>query len=691
MIDEVKKLDDALHVPGDELPEGFDAAPILDDWEFTRAFGKGPLIAIGHVAGDKRWRDGTAIHTSEIAQIDGRPSVRWIRTRNTLYRLGAPSMGMPLAAAVALSADWSEALRMLAQATGKHTLSGPALVTLDRLLTHTGANEWDWKRMCAKAMAVATDAAGRWGLHAAWTVMGANPRDRDQAENVHSMLDLAFVLVDRNDNRWKARRVQTAWQCFASGNWAVLGDMQDHIAAAHEVGKSLASVRGDAAFDMLKRAAKRNALFVQMALCRNWRAAADMLLDKLAPDDRAKIDEDDLFSISWNIRREEANRLAAEVESEFEACFRLLAIDPTDRGDAAWICGNLEGLLGGTPEETTLLAGWRRLAAGKLPTGECWDPMDAAWRASAERPAADVELGAAGGVAEEAPTLEGVVVLRKVGGTTKSSSAKEVKREFEEIAGKALPLLTAPDLRRAREHLADEFPHLTAQIDVLLTGLVDGEPVRLRHTLLVGGPGAGKSRLARRIAEVLQVTLHRFDAANSFDNAFGGTPRRWSTGEHCAPLEAVRRARAANPIVLIDEVDKGGGSKHNGMLDKSLLPFFEPETCRAYPDPYAQAECDFSHVNYLLTANDATALPAGLRDRLRIVTLPRPGIEHLPQIARTIVADIATARGGDPRWFPPLEDHELAVAESLWRGGSVRRLYIIVERLLALRESNPRN
>ena len=43
------------------------------------------------------------------------------------------------------------------------------------------------------------------------------------------------------------------------------------------------------------------------------------------------------------------------------------------------------------------------------------------------------------------------------------------------------------------------------------------------------------------------------------------------------------------------------------------------------------------------------------------------------------------------RWYPPLEDHELAIAEALWQDKSVRRLHAIVERILARRESNPRN
>jgi ATP-dependent Lon protease len=185
--------------------------------------------------------------------------------------------------------------------------------------------------------------------------------------------------------------------------------------------------------------------------------------------------------------------------------------------------------------------------------------------------------------------------------------------------------------------------------------------------------------------------LHRYDGSGSSDNAFGGTPRRWSSGEHCVPLEAVRRHKIANVICLIDEIDKSGNSRHNGRLEHALMPFLEKETAHAYPDPYIEADLNLSHVGYVLTCNSVDEIPAPLRDRLRTVRLPDPSREHLPALARCIVADIAREQGGDPRWFPTLDDGELMIAEELWKGGSVRRLYAIVERILAYRESKPRN
>jgi ATP-dependent Lon protease len=178
--------------------------------------------------------------------------------------------------------------------------------------------------------------------------------------------------------------------------------------------------------------------------------------------------------------------------------------------------------------------------------------------------------------------------LPAVGGTGETVSGKDAVREFKAITGACLPLIVAQDLAHAQAVLRDEFPHLHAAIDVLLTGLVEGEPLRLRPTLLAGEPGGGKSRLARRLAETLELPLHRSDGSGSSVNAFGGTPRRWSSGEHCVPLEAVRWHRVANPLLLIDEIDKAGASRHNGALTSAILPLLEPENARAYRPARAQ-------------------------------------------------------------------------------------------------------
>ena len=285
---------------------------------------------------------------------------------------------------------------------------------------------------------------------------------------------------------------------------------------------------------------------------------------------------------------------------------------------------------------------------------------------------------------------EGVIVMRNLGGIA-IEKGKEIERAYKKLLGQRLPFVRAGDLSAVRECLAGEFPHAAEQIDVLLSDLVEGEEIRLRPTLLVSKPGVGKSRLVRRVCAELKLPLLRYDAAGAGDNAFAGTPRRWHSGEHCTPFEAVHRSLKANAAVLLDEIDKCAVSRHNGNLELSLMPFLEIETSARYPDPFIESEIDLSHVNFLLTANDDSKLQEPLRDRLRILRMPEPRREDLPTLARAIVADVARERGGNPAWWPHLNEDEIEIAGRLWLGGSVRRLRVIVERLLAAREKNARN
>ena len=698
--EEKQRLIETLRAKDEALPERFEFAPVMDRWTFNLG-DRGGLFLWGTISGDARFKAGTSVHTTEIQAIDGVLTTRWCRTKNTLYRLGWPDVGLTPAAAVALAATWPWAASLAGLSTGEHTLSAEAREIYKRL-PDIAEDDWKERRMTAVGLAARLRIAGRDSIADAWTLLAADLNDKESAVAAAGLLATALAAGRAGDRVSEIAALLKVWEAAREG--AIKAQRsEDHIAAAHRLAKqppepdwSKAKAR------ILVRRTSSTPLFVRLAMQRTWQEARDLLLAELPVEAREAVDElneREINSVIWWRRREAARDLAKRVGlkgyAKHSHCFRLLAVKPDEPHDVKWAHAMLKDMIAGTGNvERALLAGWEQLAEyGSYPTPHSDDPFAATWHLSAHHGAAKVGNDLPPPEDDNAPTVPGggVVVLPRLGGTSKSSSGREVDQEFREIVGKNLPLLCATDLARARANLFDEFPHLTAEIDLLLTGPIEGEPIRFPPTLLAGEPGGGKSRLARRLAEELRITLHRFDGSGSSDNAFGGTPRRWSSGEHCVPLEAVRRARAANPFLLIDEIDKAGNSRHNGSLDRALLPFLEPENARAYPDPYVQSEVDLSHVNYLLTANDATVLPGPFRDRLRIVTLPRPGIEHLPQLTRAIVADVAKTRGGDARWYPMLDDGELAVAESLWRGGSVRRLRAIVERILAHRERKPRN
>jgi ATP-dependent Lon protease len=210
----------------------------------------------------------------------------------------------------------------------------------------------------------------------------------------------------------------------------------------------------------------------------------------------------------------------------------------------------------------------------------------------------------------------------------------------------------------------------------------------LKPICLVGTPGCGKSRLVRRLGDMLGAFVYRYDAASSADSQFGGTGKAWSGTEPSVPARAVQQSRTASPIVMIDEIDKAAERNWNGRLWDALLPFCDAETASRYRDQSLDCELDLSHVSYIATANEVIKLPAPLRDRLRIIKVPTPTLAHLPHLARQVMRDLAIedeTRAHDA----PLAGDELAIIGKAWERSkfSMRALQAIVSATLEARDS----
>ena len=269
---------------------------------------------------------------------------------------------------------------------------------------------------------------------------------------------------------------------------------------------------------------------------------------------------------------------------------------------------------------------------------------------------------------------------------TGTDRGRSVTKGYEAVIGKPVPLAPVPDLRELRAALRFEFPYATDLIDRLLVDLTNRRHVGLSPTIILGRPGVGKSRLISRIAHHLGVGLWRVDATHDSGAAIGGLDRRWSSTEPAHPVMAIARYGVANPLMLVDEIEKASTRRDYGRLWDSLLPMLEPETARAYPDPAFQASVDISHVSWLFTANDIAALPGPLLDRLRVIEMPAPTAADLEALLPPVLAGIAASQGLDPRFLTTLDSEEIAAVRRAWPGGSIRRLTRLVETVVATRK-----
>ncbi|WP_210183132.1 AAA family ATPase [Bradyrhizobium sp.] len=310
------------------------------------------------------------------------------------------------------------------------------------------------------------------------------------------------------------------------------------------------------------------------------------------------------------------------------------------------------------------------------PEAECWPDVqveaafDLSYRNETVQPRVD-----------PGPTL---VVMPKA----KAAKLKNDHASWKDLLDAALPLVVVRDVQAIRLPLHAEFPHATAAVDLLLRDLRDGQPVRMKPAILVGSPGCGKSRLIRRLGDLLSIGVYRFDGGSSADGiGYGGTPRGWSESTPCVPARAVQAYRIANAIAFVDEIDKAS-SNRNGALWSVLLGHLDAETSSRMRDVALDAELDLSWVGHLATANSVDPLPEPLRDRYRIIRMPSPSLVHLPRLAANVMAEIARddeARMGEP----PLGADELSNIGKVWRQHrfSMRALKSIVEGTLDARDN----
>jgi len=202
--------------------------------------------------------------------------------------------------------------------------------------------------------------------------------------------------------------------------------------------------------------------------------------------------------------------------------------------------------------------------------------------------------------------------------------------------------VTTPSSLDALDPLRDECPNFLEVLDDLARYLrlahAGNRGFNLMPILLLGGPGVGKTHFARRLARAMGTEFELI-GMNALSAGFviTGSSASWR-GAKCGKVaERLVRGQFANPVVVLDEVEKASGSSQSDPL-AALYQLLEPETAQAFRDEYIDVEIDASQICWVLTANSTEGIPAPLLNRMAVYEVPAPTREQAAGIARRMLA-----------------------------------------------------
>lgn len=199
----------------------------------------------------------------------------------------------------------------------------------------------------------------------------------------------------------------------------------------------------------------------------------------------------------------------------------------------------------------------------------------------------------------------------------------------------------------------------------------------------VGPPGVGKTSLGQSIAKSLGRKFERMSVGGMHDEAeLRGHRRTYIGAMPGRVIQAMRRAGAANPVIMLDEVDKMGRD-FRGDPAAALLEILDPEQNKNFRDNYLDLPFDLSKVMFVCTANTLDTVPRPLLDRMEILRLAGYSEEEKMSIARKYLIPRQLANTGVKSEQVELPDETLRkLIASYTREAGVRRLEQTVGRVL---------
>jgi ATP-dependent Lon protease len=199
----------------------------------------------------------------------------------------------------------------------------------------------------------------------------------------------------------------------------------------------------------------------------------------------------------------------------------------------------------------------------------------------------------------------------------------------------------------AMHHLYDELPNFHEALDDVRRQLAlcqdSRDALEITPMLLLGPPGVGKTHFARQVAKLLGTGCGFVSMASLTAGwVLSGASSQWKGARPGKIFETLVDGAYANPVIVIDEIDKARGEHAYDPLG-SLYSLLEHDTAHEFTDEFAEVAIDASQVIWVATANDERAIPEPILNRVNVIEVQAPDRDQARSIALRLYAQIRGA------------------------------------------------
>ena len=238
------------------------------------------------------------------------------------------------------------------------------------------------------------------------------------------------------------------------------------------------------------------------------------------------------------------------------------------------------------------------------------------------------------------------------GAARKNEGLKGWYDRMRELGGSRY--IIKPSTHTALDDLYEASPNFTEVIDdlrkYLALAVAGNEAVQFTPVLLLGEPGLGKTWFAKRLAHVLG-TGFEFVSMSSLTAGWvlTGASSQWNNARPGKVAQTLIEGEYANPVVVLDEVDKAGGDHRYDPMG-ALYTLLERDSAASFKDEFIDVDIDASHILWVATANDDGSIPEPILNRMNVYAIQRPDHDGSRKIALAVYREILEQH----HWpFPP--------------------------------------